>query len=62
MRYICLYKERASNGFTMVHPAEAPLFIMRLLRLLLIPAAGPYDPAEVSPLRDEFKLRGPQMA
>jgi hypothetical protein len=27
--------------------AEAPLFIMRLLRLLLISAAGPYDPAEV---------------
>eukprot|EP00435_Cladocopium_sp_Y103_P071707 s200_g38.t1 len=25
---------------------QAPLFIMRLLRLLLIPAAGPYDPAE----------------
>ena len=28
------------------HRFQAPLPIMRLLRLLLIPAAGPYDPAE----------------
>lgn len=38
--------EGISHGNFVDAPLWAPLAIMRLLRLLFIPAAGPYDPAE----------------
>ena len=49
-----VYYQRLFPWTVPLHPlshwlwAKAPLLIMRLLRLLLIPAAGPYDPAEVA--------------
>ena len=45
-RRVRLWEEKRSVCFGAVCVLKAPLFIMQLLRIILIPAAGPFEPAE----------------